>query len=91
MLREQLADEARRAGRNAEHNLKWMEKHPDRFDPSKKLEMQAYLHSMIRFARIEIKNARRAGRTSKLRTRLSSLLLSILTVLCRSRKAETGR
>lgn len=79
MDREKLAEEARKAAQNADHNLNWMEEHPDRFDPSKKLEMQAYLLSMKRFASIEIKNARRLGRASKLRSRLMSLLSSILT------------
>lgn len=79
MSRERLAEEALRAARNAEHNLRWMDKHPDRYDPAKKLEMQAYLHSMKRFAAIEMKNARRPGRASSLRSRLMSLLSSILT------------
>ncbi|MHA6484509.1 hypothetical protein ACX1C1_21665 [Paenibacillus sp. strain BS8-2] len=79
MSREKLVEEASQAARNADHNLKWMDKHPERFDPSKKLEMQAYLHSMKRFAAVETKNARRPGRASKLRTRLKSLLSSILT------------
>ncbi|GBG09470.1 hypothetical protein PAT3040_04116 [Paenibacillus agaridevorans] len=79
MSREKLIEEARQAAQNADHNLQWMDKHPDRFDPTKKLEMQAYLHSMKRFASIEMKNARRPGRALKLRTRLKSLLSSILT------------
>ncbi len=77
MSREQLAAEALAAGQAARHNLRWMEKHPERIDQSKRVEMEQYLNSMIRFSKEEMKNARRAGRTS-LRNRLKFLVKSIL-------------
>lgn len=77
MSRQQLIQEALRVAVNARHNLLWMERHPDRYDQSKKADMQAYLRKMRRFAKEEIKNARRAGRTS-LRNRLKNLIASIL-------------
>ncbi|MEF2247718.1 hypothetical protein [Paenibacillus sp. IITD108] len=78
MSREQLVAEALAAGQAAKHNLRWMDKHPDRFDQSKREDMKEYLNNMIRFSKVEMKNARLAGRTSKLRTRLSSLVVSII-------------
>lgn len=82
MSREQLAAEALEAGRAAEHNLRWMQKHPDRFDQRKKHDMETYLHMMLQFSKEEMKNARLAGRTS-LRTRSRNLLLSIIAQLVR--------
>ncbi|MBO7747379.1 hypothetical protein I8J29_24645 [Paenibacillus sp. MWE-103] len=79
MTREQLAAEARRAGRNAVHNLKWMREYPNRYEPDKRSEMEAYLLKMIQFARYEIENARRPGRTSE-RSRVRELLFSILSL-----------
>ncbi|SFJ43833.1 hypothetical protein SAMN02799624_04520 [Paenibacillus sp. UNC496MF] len=78
MTREQLAAEARRAGKNAVHNLNWTRKYPDRYEPDKRAEMEAYLLMMIQFARYEIENARRPGRTS-VRSRVRELMFSILS------------
>lgn len=78
MSREQLRAEALAAGKAAKHNLQWIRRHPDRIDPSKRVDMEIYLNGLIRFAKEEIKNARRAGRTS-LRVRLKHLTASILS------------
>lgn len=78
MLREQLAAEAREAGRNASHNLEWIRKNPEAMLPGKIESAESYLNKMIAFAEAEIENARLAGRTLGLRTRLKSLLVSIL-------------
>ncbi len=77
MSREQLAAEALAAGQAARHNLKWMDKHPDRIDQSKRKEMKEYLNSMIRFSKMEIKNTRSAKRAS-LRNRLKFLVVFII-------------
>ena len=66
MDRHALAREAEAAARRARHNLRWIRKHPDRIDPAKRADMEAYLRKMIRFAREEKRNARRAGRTSRM-------------------------
>lgn len=77
MSRDQLEAEALIAGRAAVHNLKWMKKHPERFDQSKKHDMETYLYMMIHFSKEEIKNAHRPGWTS-LRTRSRNLFVSII-------------
>ncbi|MOA42265.1 hypothetical protein D3C78_1643030 [compost metagenome] len=82
MSRERLAADARAAGQAAKHNLKFIRKYPEKVtDESKLPEMEAYLQMLIRFEAYEfeqeIKNARRAGRTS-LRTRLKNLVVSII-------------
>lgn len=77
MPREVLAAEALAAGRAAIHNLKWMKRHPERFDQSKKHDMETYLYMMIKFSKEEKKNARRLGRTS-LKSRLRNLFASII-------------
>lgn len=81
MNRAVLAAEAREAGQAATHNLQIIVREPDRMvHPAKLVDGITYLNTMIRFAESEqeLKNARRAGRTLGLRTRLKSLLLSIL-------------
>lgn len=91
MKREDLAEEAREAGRAAEHNLKLIARDPDRMvHPAKLVDGITYLNTMIRFAEseLEMKNARRAGRTLGLRSRLMSLLSSILADERRKRKGE---
>jgi len=60
--RQALVREAEEAARRARHNLRWIRKHPDRIDPEKRADMEAYLRKLIRFAREEKRNARRAGR-----------------------------
>lgn len=77
MTREQLVAEAVAVGQAAEHNLRWMKKHPERYDAELKEDMEAYLNMLIRFAKDEMKNARLAGRTP-LRTRLRNLVASII-------------
>ncbi len=77
LSREQLAAEALAAGQAAKHNLRWMDKHPERFDQSKRECMRKYLKSMIRFSKEEMKNARLAGRTS-FRNHLKFLVVSII-------------
>jgi len=77
LSREQLAAQALAAGQAAKHNLRWMDKHPERFDQSKREDMKKYLNSMIRFSKAEMRNARLAGRTS-LRKHLKFLVKSIL-------------
>lgn len=89
MLRDTLVQQALEAGKNAEHNLQVIVRNPDKMiDTDKLVNGIAYLNNMIRFAEkeMEIKNARRAGRTLDLRTRLKSLLLSILNAERQKRK-----
>jgi len=78
MNRVELIEGARTAAKHAKHNLRWIEKHPDRIDPSKREDMVAYLNRMIRFAEAEKKNARLAGLT-RLRCRLSNLVVLIIS------------
>lgn len=87
MLREQLAAEAREAGKNASHNLEWIRKNPEAMLPWKIESAESYLNNMIRFAEneLEMKKDRRPGQ-SRLRTRLKSLLSSILIVERQKRK-----
>ena len=87
MEREMLIAEAKRAARNARHNLRWIKRNPDKIDPSKRADMEAYLQRMIRFAREEKKNARRAGRTSVKRA-IENLIASIIPHLAWTRKGE---
>lgn len=89
MSREQLAYEALQAGRNSKHNLKLIRKQPEKLLPGKMNEAEQYLNRMIRFAEVEMKNARLAGRTLGLRTRLKSLLLQIVQSPERKRKRES--
>lgn len=86
MDRHVLAHEAAAAARRARHNLEWIRKHPDRIDPAKRADMEAYLRKLIRFAREEKRNARRAGRTSRL-VRLGNMLFSIIPRIRRGREA----
>lgn len=64
MPRELLVMEAREAAAAAKHNLKWMDKHPERYDQAKAKEMRKYLKLMIHFSKMEIKNTRSAKRAS---------------------------
>jgi|GEM_PF-2122152 len=66
MPRELLVMEARAAAASAKHNLKWMDKHPERFDQTKAKDMRKYLKLMIHFSKMEIKNTRSAKRASVL-------------------------
>lgn len=91
MKREVLAVQAREAGQAANHNLQMIVREPDRMvHPAKLVDGITYLNTMIRFAESEqeMKNARRAGRTLRLRSRLMSLLSSILADERQKRKGE---
>ncbi|NOJ73159.1 hypothetical protein [Paenibacillus alvei] len=85
MDRKILAAEALAAGRNAKHNLKVIQENPEKIRPGKMENAEAYLNMLIRFSEEEIKNARRAGRTS-LRTWFKCLVLSIVTSEKQKRK-----
>ncbi|HBU81720.1 MAG TPA: hypothetical protein DEF35_08785 [Paenibacillus sp.] len=89
MTREQLAYEALQAGKNSMHNLEVIRKQPEKMLPGQMENAEEYLNRMIRFAEVELKNARLAGRTLGLRTRLKSLLLLILTAPSDKRKGES--
>ncbi|WP_274363735.1 hypothetical protein [Paenibacillus thermotolerans] len=77
MSRDKLIADALEAAKHARHNLKWILNNPEKIDESKREDMVAHLQRMIRFADIEMKNARRAGRTS-LRTRLRTSLFAFI-------------
>lgn len=90
MNREVLAAQARAAGQAAEHNLQMIVRDPERMvHPAKLVDGITYLNTMIRFAEEEMKNDRRPGQ-SRLRTRLKSLLLSIVLVERREGKGGTA-
>ena len=79
MERTALVAEARTAGKNAAYNLQVIRKNPDVMMPGKVGNAEVYLNTMIRIAKVEMKNDRRSGR-SQLRFRLKSLVVSILPV-----------
>ncbi|WP_433943403.1 hypothetical protein [Paenibacillus sp. SN-8-1] len=90
---EQLEAEARFVARHAARNLQVIRKTPEIVTPEKLEGNIAYLEMMIRLHKADLKaqkNARRAGRTLSLRTRLKSLLSSILTDERRKSKGETA-
>lgn len=89
MSRKQLAKEALQVGRNSKYNLKLIKKEPERMLPGKMMNAEEYLNRMIRFAEAEMKNARLAGRTLTLRTRLKSLVLHILSSPHSKRKGQS--
>ncbi|PYE49809.1 hypothetical protein HUB98_09275 [Paenibacillus barcinonensis] len=89
MTREQLAAEALQAGKHSLHNLQLIQSEPERMLPGRMENAEDYLNRMIRFAEAEMKNARLAGRTLGLRTRLKSLLLQILHSPEQKRKGES--
>jgi len=80
MDRTVLVAEARAAGKHASHNLQVIRNSPDKLLPGKIEDAEAYLNNMIRIAKVELKNDRRLGQSLGLRTRLMSLLVSILTL-----------
>ncbi|WP_366294312.1 hypothetical protein [Paenibacillus sp. AN1007] len=89
MSREQLVAAALQVGKNSKHNLKLIQNEPERMLPGRMENAEEYLNRMIRFAEVEMKNARLAGRTLGLRTRLKSLLLLILSSPEQKRKGES--
>lgn len=88
-----IEEQARVVAKNAKHNLKLIKSTPTICNPEdldkniKFLEMMIHLHKTDLKAQ---KNARRAGRTLSLRTRLKSLLSSILADERRKRKEGTA-
>ncbi|WP_379142305.1 hypothetical protein [Paenibacillus sp. sgz500992] len=85
MERKALVAEARSAGKTAKHNLRVIRKQPDKLLPGKAWDAEVYLNTMIRIAKLEMKNDRRSGQ-SQSRNRLMSLIVSILTVERAERK-----
>lgn len=77
MPREELAIQASAVLKSAKQKLKWMDKHPDRYDQSKKKDMQQYLNMLIKYAKEDKKNTRSAKRAAVL-TSLKVLLVSII-------------
>lgn len=79
MKREVLVLQALEAAKSAQHNLQLIVRNPERMvHKDKFVDGIEYLNSMIKFAEEEIKNARQARRTLNLRTRLKSLVVSIV-------------
>ncbi|MFD2614471.1 hypothetical protein [Paenibacillus gansuensis] len=64
MCRDKLAKEALKAAKHAKHNLKWLKKYPERYDQNKRNQLEDYLNMLIKFAKLETKNARQLKRTS---------------------------
>lgn len=89
MDRKILVAQAIEAGKAAKHNLKVIQENPEKIHPGKMENVEAYLNMLIRFSEEEIKNARRAGRTS-MRTRIKCLVLSILSPSREKRKEGTA-
>jgi hypothetical protein len=87
LIREDLIEQARLAAKSASHNLDLISRNPDKMQPEKLYNGVVYLNNMIRFAEkeLEMKKDRRPGQ-SRLRTRLKSLLSSILIVERQKRK-----
>ncbi|WP_340398069.1 hypothetical protein NST50_15275 [Paenibacillus sp. FSL E2-0202] len=84
MTLEDLERDARFVAKNAKHNLKLVKQQAEVIDPAKLasnikwLEMMIALHQKdLAAAKVQMKKARLAGRTS-LRTRLKYLVASIL-------------
>lgn len=79
LKREDLVEQARLAAKSASHNLDVISRNPDKMQPDKLYNGVVYLNNMIRFAEkeLEMKKDRLAGQ-SRLRSRLMSLLMSIL-------------
>ncbi|MDT3426114.1 hypothetical protein J2Z22_001634 [Paenibacillus forsythiae] len=88
MDRAELVAEARAAGERAMHNLQVIRQNPETMLPGKIEYAEAYLNQVIRVAEseTEMKNDRRPGQSLNLRTRLISLLSSILTLDRQKRK-----
>ncbi|WP_168928837.1 hypothetical protein [Paenibacillus dokdonensis] len=79
--------------RNAKHNLKLIKRTPTICNPEDLDKNIKFLEMMVRLHKTDLKaqkNARRAGRALSLRTRLKSLLSSILADERRKRKEGTA-
>ena len=90
MSREDLVKQAIEAGRNAKHNLKLIQKHPEKMIGGNTQNAAAYLNMMIDLAGKEMKNARRAGRALLVKAFFMNLLSSILTDGRQKRKEGTA-
>ncbi|PJN56154.1 hypothetical protein PAEVO_28770 [Paenibacillus sp. GM2FR] len=90
MKREDLVEQARLAAKSASHNLEVISRNPDKMQPGKLYNGVVYLNNMIRLAEkeLETKKDRRPGQ-SRLRSRLMSLLVSIVADEQRKRKERT--
>lgn len=93
---EDLEDQARFEAKNAKRNLKMIKRQAELIDPIKLnrnirwLEMLIWLHECeMHHAKEQHKKARLARRTL-LRTRLMSLVTSILTLVRQKHKQETA-
>ena len=90
MNRAELVKQAKEAGQAAGHNLQLIVRNPERMNsPEKLVDGIVYLNTLIRFAESEIKKDRRPGQ-SRLRTRLKSLVVSILAEDRPGRKGESA-
>lgn len=88
-----LEEEVRFVARNAARNLRTIRRNPEIVTPDKMASNIAYLEMMIRLNKADLKaqkNARRAGQALRLRSRLLSLLSSILSDERRKRKEGTA-
>ncbi|MBY7736756.1 hypothetical protein MMB75_07035 [Paenibacillus sp. P2(2022)] len=88
---ERLEDEAKFVAANAEHNLNMMLQNPEIVSEShrqKSIAQAAFMMNLHLSFQEQNKNARRAGRTLGLRTRLKSLVLLILSPSARESKGE---
>ena len=88
MNRSLLVAEAVQAGKNSKHNLRLIQSNPNKMLPGKMENAVEYLNRMIRFAEVEIKNARLARRTLGKRTSIKSLVLLILSPSAAESKGE---
>lgn len=77
MPRELLAGDASAVAKSAKSKLKWMDKHPDRYDRTKEDNMRQYLHMLITFAKNEQKNTRSAKR-ALVASQVKDLFVSII-------------
>jgi hypothetical protein len=75
---EQMRADALNAGKNAPRNLKMIRRNPEIIKPGKLAYAVSYLEAMKRFAKEEMKNARRAGRTKR-GVQIKELVKSILS------------
>lgn len=88
-----LEEEVRFVARNAARNLRTIRRNQENVSPDKLEKNIAFLKMMIQLHKKELKaqkNARRAGRTLSLRTRLKCLLTSILADESRNGKEGTA-
>lgn len=88
-----LEEEVQLIARNAARNLRMIQRNPENVSPDKLQSNIDFLRMMIHLHKVDLKaqkNARRAGQALRLRTRLKSLLSSILADERRKRKEGTA-